>query len=158
MRRQGPVDLHIPHVLVGCPERDLIFLIDAEQPVEVERIIAGDTVFSDIVQALYHPLCHEYRIVDDDLVAGSGFLPQSQADEPVDLFEVRRRFPGPGHDHGKGHVQVGRIQQYAQKVEHFFRSTHAAGKNDDAVTQPDKGLKPLFDVGHYNQFADNGVG
>ncbi len=91
--------------------------------------------------ALAHGLRHFGRIVDDDVVALGGGLAQRQAQELVDLLEVRaadsRRA---GQDQRERQLGVVRVQQDAEQVQDFLGGADAAGEHDDAVAE--RGRRP----------------
>src|SRR3546814_10004053 len=73
------------------------------------------------------------------------FRSQGEADEPVDLFEVRRRGHRAGEDQRERQLRVLLAQQDAEQVEDFLGGADAAGEHDDAVAEADEGFQPLLD-------------
>src|SRR3546814_1391972 len=83
-------------------------------------------------------------IADDDLVArGRGFA-QGEADELVDLLEVRRRGHRAGKDQRERQPRVLFAQPDAEQVEDFIGGAAAAGEPDASVAEADEGFETLL--------------
>ncbi len=76
----------------------------------------------------------------------------------MQLLQISLGAARAGEDDRERQITVGRVHQNTQQVEKLLRRTGTAREDDDAVTNPHKGLQALLDVGHDDQFVDNRVG
>lgn len=151
------VQVQCGHRLVGGHERLLVLPRNLDRPVEEERVLLRQAVLAHALDAVGHLLRHRHRVADDDLVALGGRVTQGQADEAVDLLEVRRRHGRSGQDQRERQVLVFLAQQDAEQVQDFLGGTDATGEHDDAVADADEGLQALLDVRHDHQVVDDRV-
>ncbi|CRD47817.1 hypothetical protein BN1263170055 [Stenotrophomonas indicatrix] len=157
VRRTPVVQVQRRHRLVGRHERLLVFPRNLDGPVEEERILLRQAMLAHALDAGRHLLGHRHRVADDDFVALGRGVAQGQADETVDLLEVRRSDGRAGQDQRERQVLVLLAQQDAEQVQDLFGGTHATGEHDDAVADADEGLKALLDVRHDHQVVDDRV-
>ena len=89
------------HRLVGGDERLLEFARDRQRPVEEERILLRDALAPDLGHATrMHEPRHLDAVADDDAVAPCRRVAEGEADELVDLLEIRRGRRRPGEHQG----------------------------------------------------------
>jgi hypothetical protein len=157
MRRSSVVQVQRGHRLVGGHERLLVVPRNLDGPVEEERVLLHQTVLAHALDPVRHPPRHRHRIADDDLVALGRFLAQGQADEAVDLLEIRRGHGRAGQDQREWQVLVFLAQQDAEQVQDLLGSADAAGKHDDAVADPHERFETLLDVRHDHQVVHDRV-
>lgn len=78
-------------------------------------------------------------------------------DELVQHAEVVGALFRPGEDKRQHLRLVIRMHQDAQQIKQLFRSTHAAGEDDNTVGDAHERFETLFDVRHDDQFVDQRV-
>ena len=157
MGGQVEAQLQAGHVFVGRVERTLETLVDLQQPVEVEGVVALAAELLDRLEPLDHLPGHLGRVVDDDLVVALRFLAQGGADEGMQLLEVRLGTARARQDHREGQVAVVRVHQDPQQVQELLGRAGAAWENDDAVADADEGFQAFLDVRQDHQFVDDRV-
>ena len=157
MRRQVATQLQAGHVGVGRVERALEALLDFQQPVEVEGIVALAAELLHRLEALGHLPGHLGRVVDDDFIQSLRRLAEGRPDEFVQLPQVRLGAARAGEDDRERQFAVVRVHEDAQQVEELFRRTGTAREDDDAVADTDEGFQALLDVRQDHQFVDDRV-
>src|SRR5690606_2167744 len=90
VRRAVAVQVERSHRLVAGHERLLEPQRYVQRPVEEERVLLLDPELAYAIDAARHLARDLGRVVDDDAVARSRRITQGQAQELVDLLEVRR--------------------------------------------------------------------
>src|SRR6056297_1197845 len=78
--------------------------------------------------------------------------------ELVDFLEIVGRRGRARENQRERHIPIRGVEQHAEQEQDFFRRPGAARKNDNAVTETNKRLEPLLDVGQDDQLVDDGVG
>lgn len=121
MGRQLAAQVQVGHGLVGRVERSLEALLDLQQPVEVEGIVALAAELLDRFEAFDHVPGDFRRVINDDFVQAMGRFTQRGADESVQLLQIRLGAARAGEHHRERQVVVVRVHEDAQQVQELLR-------------------------------------
>jgi hypothetical protein len=83
IRRLITIEFEARHVFMRRLERHLQFVLDAQCPVEEERVLRVEPIVAHLVDAFDHELRDFCGVVDDDVVALRDILAQRQTQEFV---------------------------------------------------------------------------
>ena len=152
------VQVERTHRFVRRPETTLKIGIDVQQPVEVVGIAPTLAEIAHRFEPILDFARHLLRVIDHNPVEALGLDTERFADEPVDAPEVLLGALRPGKNHGERQLGIVGMHQNTQQIEDFLCGPGAAGKDDDAVADADKGLKSLLDIRKNHQCIDNRIG
>src|SRR6056300_29347 len=98
------------------------------------------TLFRNTIESLFHQSSYFKRMINNDLIKLTGLFTERRFNESIYLIEIGLAACRTCKNKRHLHAAVLLLKQNAQHVENLFRCTCTARKDNDAMTQPNKGL------------------